>query len=616
MKFFKSQTLCFLAVASLFVACKPSLKLLDASTMIPNTAERVITISPTSFASKISKDDIRKMHIFKQLSESGDKQADKTGLKSMLKDLKESGIDFEKKIYLVTKGSQMYCYFLLSDTKKFNNLLSKNKVKTEKGIQYVQEGEGENERTRLAWKGNVAIVSLKTSNSLTGALLKNNPLAAEETPPLSMQELFSIKPNNSILETPDFRKTLLEVHDISIFSPFGRSIFAKLLNKEPFSNYALSMTDEQREALEEASVITNIDFNNGEILSKSTYNVDPSLTKDLQKFFAPRIAPDMMPLLNHKNLLGAINLNFSFDGIAKMLGSQKELPFDVNKRDSSLNGLSPLEMIKTFDGSILASAYKGDSSKIKILLATKVNNPTLVRSMLQKSVSEKLKQVNENVYIIPKLPKLNPKKATPEVQPEEVAPPPPADDDAGGIGVDSLGNAYLLDDSKMKADTTPNPNVTDAEPPAPVNEGDTEMIPDLPSKRKPSPLDDMKMDRIVLKDNLIFLTDSVMSEGLQNGQFLSLSNGLNNTQLGEGQMNIYFNFSNLIESLPPSVGAATAMIGKFPIDDMHFNMNGKYAFVRFKTANATENSLLTLLKTVDRVVKLFGTVKGKKQEEE
>ena len=58
------------------------------------------------------------------------------------------------------------------------------------------------------------------------------------------------------------------------------------------------------------------------------------------------------------------------------------------------------------------------------------------------------------------------------------------------------------------------------------------------------------------------------------------------------------------------------MIGKFPIDDMHFNMNGKYAFVRFKTANATENSLLTLLKTVDRVVKLFGTVKGKKQEEE
>lgn len=605
MKILKIQVVYLAIVALLFGACQSSLKLVDAATIIPNTATRVIAVNPTSFATKISKEDMRKMTMFKYLSEKERNPSDNAGLTSMLKDLKESGIDFEKKIYLVTSGSQIYCYFLLNDTKKFNNLLQNSKVKTEKGIRYVQEGEGENERMRLAWKGNVAIVSLKKTGSLTNALLKNNPLAQAETTPLSMQELFSIKLNNSILETPDFRKTMLDVHDIAIFAPFGKSLFAKLLHKEPFSNYALSMTDEQREALEKASVITNIDFNKGEILSQSIYNVDPLLTKDLQTFFAPRIAPEMMPLLNHKNLLGTLNLNLNFEGISKFLGSQKDLPFPVNQGDSTLHGLSTLELIGAFDGSILAGAYKGDSTKIKILLATKVNNPALVRALLKKNVSEKFKQLNENVYSIIKIPKPTIQDMTPNTQP---------DDDAGGIGIDSLGNAYLLDEKKMQADTTKNADILTTEPTPPTSQGDTEMIPDLPSKRKASPLDDLKMDRIVLKDNLIFLTDSTMSEGLQNGHFLSLSNGIDNIQLGEGQMNIYFNFSNLIESLPPSVGAMTAIIGKFPIDDMHFNMNGRNAFMRFRTVNKTENSLLTLLKTVDQVIKLFSSPKEKKQE--
>jgi hypothetical protein len=615
MKIFKSQALYFVVAALTFGACKPSLKLADASIMIPNTAGRVVAFNPASFSKKIDKEDIRKMSIFKMLSQDDNKQSDKTGLKSMLKDLNESGIDFQKKIYLVTEGNQMYCYFLLNDTKKFNQLFKKNNVKTEKGICYVQEGEGENERMRLAWKGNVAIVSIKQKGNLTSALLKKNPLSEEEMTPLSMQELFSIKRNNCILETPDFQKAMLETHDISGFSPFGRSLFAKLLEKEPFSNYALSMTDEQREAIEKASVITYTDFNNGEIISKSTYNVDPSLTKDLRKLFAPRIAPEMMPLLNHQNLLGTFNLNFSFEGIAKMLSSQKDLPFDVNQRDSSFNGLSPMEMISAFDGSILAGVYKGDSSKIKIVLATKINNPALVRTQLQKSVGAKLKQVSENTYIITKLPKMNRKKAQPEMQPDvqEVAPAMPPDDDAGGIGVDSLGNAYLLEEAKTAADTTQNIEIAVDPSPAPMSEGDTEMVPDLPSKRKKSPLGDMKMDRLVLKDNLMFLTDSSMVESLQNGQFFNLKSDVNNAQLGEGQMNMYFNFSNLIKVLPPSVGAMTAMIGKFPINDLHINMNGKESFLRLKTASNSENSLLTILKTIDRVAKMVGSLKPKKQ---
>lgn len=599
------QTLLFIALIGLMSACKPALKLTDASMMIPNNAKRVMAFNPSAINQKLDKEQIGKMAIFKMLKEKMKNDNAQKATATLFKNINEAGIDFNKKIYLVTGDGQMNIYFLLSDPKKFNDFLKKE-AKTEKGISYVREGEGENERLRIAWKGNLAILSMKQNNALNG-LLKKNPLSNAETTPLSMQELFDVKLRNSILELPDFRKSLLETHDIIGFSPFGKSLFAKLLENESISNYAMSMTDEQQTALEKANVITYTDFNNGEIISKSTYNVDPSLTKDLSTLFGERVAPDMMPLLNHKNLLGTINLNFDFAGIIKLISRQKELPFDMNKRDSAFNGFSPADIIQAFGGSILAGVYSGDSAKLKIVVATKINNPDLVRSLLQKSVGKNIQQISENVYLMPKLSAIKPKKQ-PDIQEVEPAMPPDSmDDDAGGIGIDSLGNAVLLKD--VAVDTTQVPiRVVDEQ-----KEGsDTEMIPDLPSKRKASPFDGMKPDRLVLKGNLLFLTDSTMVESLQNGQFLSLTQGTQNNKLGEGQMNMYINFFNLIKALPPSVGMMTAMIGKFPIEDMHINMNGKNAFVRFKTSEENENSLLTILKTAERLTKLGGALKSKK----
>ncbi len=348
----------------LLASCNKTVNLDDASKAIPKDAISVTAINPQSLFQKADFESVKQMDFYKAMVDSA--SVHDATIADIMRDPRKSGVDFEKNVYLVqdyaignNAENGMTALMSLSSATDFETLLKNSnkdaKIETKDGVKFIvstapnvadfDDNYG-NKASRgvVAWNDKMAIIGTYTEGSREG---RENA---------DFTKYFKMKAEESVAANEKFTKSFATKHDIYTYVSFDKLADdasvkggAGMMNIDPKTlkgNYATGFAD----------------FENGQVVSKSEYQINAGLRKEWGLMFKDNVKTDFSKYLKGNNLGFAMTLALDMKGIKEIVNTNQQFKsaLELGKGDA---GFSTDDIFKAFDGDVVVSAAPQSGDK-------------------------------------------------------------------------------------------------------------------------------------------------------------------------------------------------------------------------------------------------------------
>jgi len=339
----------------------------DAIINIPSSSSSVTSFDLKSLMDKADFDEVQKMTFYKDAVK--DVVQGNPSLAAVLNNPAESGVDLESKIYLsqevnVVDPTQSFnCVLLtLKDKAAFKTLMTSSSsasVSSGSGYEYFSPSRG----VTIGWSDQLAVIALAQGS---GADLKSG-----------LDKIYATTKETSVAQNDNLKQCFSKSADV--ISWFNSEPLAEASKGE--MGMAMAMAGFSADMLKDNFIHSYFNFENGEIVSNSEYQINEKLAKEYRHIFKDEVKTDFSKYLPAENLAFAVTTGLDSRGMKMILdgkGMSGMADFQLKEFGLSMDGLT-----KTFDGDLLVSGYRVDGQKNPtMLLATKINDMDYLKKII------------------------------------------------------------------------------------------------------------------------------------------------------------------------------------------------------------------------------------------
>ncbi len=339
----------------------------DAIINIPSSSSSVTAFDLKTLMAKADFEEVQKMSFYKNIV--NDAVQGNPSLAAVLNNPAESGIDLESKIYLTQEidvlapeNSHNAVLISLKDKAAFKKLVTSSSdasVISGDGFEYISPDRS----VSIGWNDNLAVIALAQG---PGADLK-----------MGLEKIYATTKESSVAGNSNLQKCFSKSADV--VSWFNSEPLAEASKGE--MGMAMAMAGFSADMLKDNFMHSYFNFENGEIVSDSEYQINEKLAKEYRHIFKDEVDTDFSKYLPAENLAFALSMGLDTRGMKMILdskGMSGMADFQLKEFGLSMDGLT-----KTFDGDVLISGYRVDGQKNPtMLLATKINDKEKFQELL------------------------------------------------------------------------------------------------------------------------------------------------------------------------------------------------------------------------------------------
>jgi hypothetical protein len=379
----------------LLASCNKTANLDDASKAIPKDALSVTAINPQSLFQKADFESVKQMEFYKAMVDSA--SAHDATIADILRDPRKSGVDFAKNVYLVqdyamgnNAANGMTALMSLSSATDFEAMLKNGKkdakIETKDGIKFIVSTPKEetpnaagfdyNYRNKdahgfVAWNDKMAIIGNYTEGSREGRENSN------------FTKYFTMKAEESVASNDKFMKAMATKHDMYTYMSFD-----KLADDASVKGGAGMMNIDPKD-LKGNYATGYADFENGQVVSKSDYNITAGLRKEWGLMFKDNVKTDFSKYLKGNNLGFVMSLALDMKGIKEIINTNPQFrsALEMGKGDASF---STDDIFKAFDGDVVvAAAPQSGDKKWSGMMGLKLQDKATMMKLVNYLIAEK-----------------------------------------------------------------------------------------------------------------------------------------------------------------------------------------------------------------------------------
>lgn len=373
----------------LLASCNKTANLDDASKAIPKDAVSVTAINLPSLFQKADFESVKQMDFYKAMLDS--MKGNDVFMRDIMRDPRKSGVDFMKNVYVVqdynfanaSKGDNgMTALMSLSNVGDFETMLKNMKadakIESKDGIKFIvstpQNDENDDNtegyyrhkesRSVIAWNDKMAIITSYTEGS-------------------DFIKYFKTKADESIAKNEQFGKLFGTKHDVYTYMSFDK------LADDPQIKGGAGMMNIDPKALKGNYATGYSDFENGQIVSKSDYQINAELRKEWGLMFKDNVKTDFSNYLKGNNLGFAMTLGLDVKGIKEIINTnpQFKAALEMGKGDA---GFSTDDIFKAFDGDMVVTASpQADGKKWSGMMGFKLQDKATMLKLVNYLVAQK-----------------------------------------------------------------------------------------------------------------------------------------------------------------------------------------------------------------------------------
>lgn len=349
----------------LLASCNKTANLDDASKAIPKDAVSVTAINVPSLFQKADFESVKQMDFYKAMVDSA--KTDNAAMADIMRDPRKSGVDFTKNVYIVqdyslsnptqNDGGGMTALMSLSNASDFEAMLKNSskdaKIETKDGIKYIISSPKAETATLLNEDDN----RFSYTRESRGVVAWNDKMAiiGTYTEGADFTKYFKTKAEESISKNEQFGKLFGAKHDIYSYMSFDK------LADDPQAKAGAGMMNLDPKSLKGNYATGYSDFENGQIVSKSDYQINADLRKQWGLMFKDNVKTDFSKYLKGNNLGFAMTMALDVKGIKEIVNTnpQFKAALEMGKGDEAFN---TDDIFKAFDGDMVMSAspHSGD----------------------------------------------------------------------------------------------------------------------------------------------------------------------------------------------------------------------------------------------------------------
>lgn len=355
---FKKNIFIALAIICLaFTSCQKDVAVgEDAIINIPSTSSSVTAFDIKALMEKSDFTEIQKMPNFKSMI--NDAVQGNSSLAALLTNTSESGVDLNEKVYLSTnptKEDMAYntIFLSLKDKDAFKTLMtssSSKKVSSGEGYEYFSP----EKNVMIGWNDELAVIALALEYA-----------ADLET---GIKNAFSTTKETSVAGDSNLQKCLSKAGDVVSWLNSASMV------EEAKGNLMIGFAGITPEMIKGNYAHSYINFENGEIVSDSEFQINDELSKKYKHIFKDQVKTDFSKYIPSENLAFAVTTGIDARGINMIL---EQNAFVLGMANTAMReyGLTIDGLTKTFDGDLLMSGYRVEGQEDPIsLMAMKISD--------------------------------------------------------------------------------------------------------------------------------------------------------------------------------------------------------------------------------------------------
>lgn len=366
-------------------SCTKSGKLDDTAHAIPKDAVSVTAINLPSLMQKADFESVKQMDFYKDMVDSA--SAENAAIAEIMRDPKKSGVDLTKNIYIVQdynfltdnrNDASAALLLSLTDATAFEKLLTSGKkhpkIDSKDGIKYAtyeaentnnsEDGTSYNRHAQvIAWNDKMAVLGGHTEGGDFTAYFKNK---AEE----------------SIAKNDNFTKLFGEAHDIYSYTNFDK------MADNPQIKASAGMMNIDPKALKGNYATGYSDFDKGQIVSKSDYQINKELRQQWGLMFKDNVKTDFSKYLKGDNIGFAATLALDMKGLKEIINANPS--FRMMIEASKSEKFSSDDIFKAFDGDLVIAAgpTAGSDKKWNGMIGFKLSDKATMEKLVNFLVSQ------------------------------------------------------------------------------------------------------------------------------------------------------------------------------------------------------------------------------------
>lgn len=376
-----------LLVSFLFLtACKNDVyEAQGAAKNIPAKAASVTSINIEKLMQKADFEEVKQMSFYQNMI--NETKVSNPAIAAALENPATSGIDLAMPVYMTTEfaednpeGAFTHVYFSLKNVGDFEKLVADSDLEFESANGRKTVVTTDN-RQSMTWNDELLVVSLTNSDQ---AILAEKVAA-----------VFDMQPTESIAKNSSFRKAMNAEHDIVNWmstNSFADNAAAKT---------ALALIDLESDVLENNSIHSYADFENGRMVGHSDFYVNSSLGRGLiGRFFKKEVKTDFSKVIPAGNMFFATTVALDLRGIDQWLSERPQSREYVDFVADDIGGFSRREMLDVFNGDLLVVGLNSNAlSKEDMLIAVGAKSDKAAKKMIQRAIDEKkIKEIEPGYY--------------------------------------------------------------------------------------------------------------------------------------------------------------------------------------------------------------------------
>ena len=379
----------------LLASCNKTVNLDDASKAIPKDAISVTAINLPSLFQKADFESVKQMDFYKAMVDSA--KTHDAAMADIMRDPRKSGVDFTKNVYFVQdyqvgNNAQNNATVLMSlaSVNDFETMLKNSdkdaKIESRDGIKFIvstpkevdnnsEDGinfsRSKDSRSVVAWNDKMAIMGNFTEGSRDGRENSN------------FTKYFKLKAEESVAQNENFAKSFATKHDVYTYMSFDKLAddasvkgSAGMMNIDPKSlkgNYATGFAD----------------FENGQIVSKSDYNINAALRKEWGLMFKDNVKTDFSKYLKGNNLGFVMTMALDAKGIKEIINTNPQFKAAL-ELGKGTDAFTSDDIFKAFDGDmVVAAAPQSGDKKWSGMMGIKLQDKATMLKLINYLIAEK-----------------------------------------------------------------------------------------------------------------------------------------------------------------------------------------------------------------------------------
>jgi Domain of unknown function (DUF4836) len=374
----------------LMASCNKTVNLDDASKAIPKDAVSVTAINAPSLFQKADFESVKQMEFYKAMVDSASTH-DAT-MADILRDPRKSGVDFTKNIYLVQdyqigkSESGAVVLMSLASVGDFETLLKNSskdaKIESKDGVKFIVSTP-KMENTSPTNEDGFNYTASRKSSVTTVAWNDKMAIIGDFTEGSDFTKYFKVKDGESVAKNEQFGKLFGAKHDVYTYVSFD-----KLADDATVKSGAGAMNIDPKD-LKGNYATGYADFENGQIVSKSEYQINAGLRKEWGLMFKDNVKTDFSKYLKGNNLGFAMTLALDMKGLKEIINTSPQLKGAIELGKGS-EAFSTDDIFKAFDGDVVvAAAPQSGDKKWAGMMGFKLQDKATMLKLINYLVAQK-----------------------------------------------------------------------------------------------------------------------------------------------------------------------------------------------------------------------------------